>query len=245
MKLTTVLSCVNNNPDYYLFIPKQILFWAKFNINFIAVFVGEFIPEELKDYSENIILWDKNLDINTSFVAQNLRIYYPSLIKNLPVDELIMITDMDMLPMNKSYYCNELDNFGQDDFIYYRHVDGNQIYMCYNAAHPSTWGKIFEVNNIDEIEKKIYETYHNSYNGIPGSKGWFIDQELMYKHLINYSNLKILDRPIRRLEVTDYKNYLINNYNNFIHLYDDAHFHRNYKNNENYILDAERQINLI
>ena len=41
MKLTTVLASVNNNRDYYLFIPKQILFWEKFSIKFIAIFIGD------------------------------------------------------------------------------------------------------------------------------------------------------------------------------------------------------------
>ena len=35
MKLTTVLASTNNNPDYYMFIPKHILFWNKFDIKFI------------------------------------------------------------------------------------------------------------------------------------------------------------------------------------------------------------------
>jgi len=29
MKLTTVIGSVNNNPKYYMFIPKQILFWGE------------------------------------------------------------------------------------------------------------------------------------------------------------------------------------------------------------------------
>jgi hypothetical protein len=244
MKLTTVLASVNNNPEYYLFIPKQILFWQKFNIKFIAIFIGETIPEDLNNCSENIILWNKNLDINSSFVAQNIRIYYPSLL-DIPDDELVMITDMDMLPLNKSYYCDGLDDFKTEDFIYYRHIDGNQIYMCYNAAHPSVWKSVFSINNEEDIGKKIYETYNQFYNGIPGSTGWFTDQELMYKHLFNYPNLKVLNRPIKRLEMWNYDEYLKNKSRNFINLYDDAHFHRSYKKNEFYILHAENQINLL
>lgn len=200
MKLTTVLGSVNDNRDYYLFIPKQILFWKKFGIKFIAVYVGEKIPEELTNYSDNIILWNNNLDINTSFVAQNLRMYYTSLLE-LPQDELVMITDMDILPMSSTYYCNGLEKYNVDDFIYYRHIDGNQIYMCYNAAHPSLWSKMFKINCIEDIKNKIYSTYDKIYNGIPGSHGWFIDQEIMYSSLINYENLKVLNRPIKRLEM--------------------------------------------
>lgn len=241
MKLTTVLSCVNNNSNYYLFIPKQILFWGKFNIKFIAVFVGEKIPDELMDYKDNIILWNNNLDLHTAFVGQNLRIYFPAMI-HLPDDELIMITDMDMLPTKPDYYCSGLEHFNKDDFIYYRYVDGNQIYMCYNAAHPSIWQKVFNVYNENDIINKINETYNVSYNGVPGSTNWCIDQEVMYSKLINYPHLKILNRPISRLEVYDYINRLNHGQDNFLKYYDDVHFHRNYKNNEPLILHAEYQL---
>ena len=241
MKLTTVIGSVNLNPEYYMFIPKQILFWKHFDINFIAIIVGEHIPDELKIYSENIILWNKNLNLNTAFVAQNLRLYYTSLI-NLPNDSLVMITDMDMLPMNNIYYTEGLENFNKEDFIYYRHVDKNQIYMCYNAAHPHTWSTVFNIKNTDDIERKINETYNDEYTGIPGHKGWFIDQEIMYKNLINYKNLKILNRPIKRLEMNDFKNLLNNNFTQFISNYDDAHFHRSYFKNIELISNAEKQL---
>lgn len=243
MKLTNVLASVNNNREYYLFIPKQILFWEKFNIKFTAVFVGDKIPDEIIDCSNNIILWNKNLDLNTSFVAQNLRIYYSGLLE-LPNDEMVMITDIDMLPMSSSYYCDGLENFTIDDFIYYRHIDGNQIYMCYNAAHPSIWKKVFDINNVEDIENRIYETYNKNYNGIPGSNGWFIDQEIMYSYLINYPNLKVLNRPIKRLEMWHFANHLVNNNTNFVKNFDDAHFHRSYTKNEMLILNAEKQLSI-
>lgn len=241
MKLTTVLSATNLNRDYFLFIPKQILFWEKFNIKFIAILVGENIPEELKEYSSNIILWNKNLKLNTVFVAQNIRIYYPALI-NLPDDEMIMITDMDMLPTNDKYYKNGLENFTQNDFIYYRHIDGNQIYMCYNAAHPKTWGKIFDIDSETCIENKINDTYINNYDGVPGSTGWFKDQEMMYIKLINYPHLHVLDRPLTRLETWIHCDHINNKNDNFISKYDDAHYHRSYLNNIDLILNAEKQI---
>jgi len=241
MKLTTVIGSVNLNSQYYMFIPKQIIFWKHFNINFIAVIVGENIPEELKEYSNNIVLWNKNLHLNTAFVAQNLRMYYTALI-NLPDDELVMITDIDMLPMNNAYYTEGLEQFKKDDFIYYRNIDGNQIYMCYNASHPQTWSKIFKIYNEFDIEKKINDTYNVNYTGIPGNTCWYIDQEIMYKNLINYPNFKILNRPIKRLEMGDYNNLLNNNFTNFISNYDDAHFHRSYFKNLHLILNAEKQL---
>lgn len=242
MRLTTVISSVNNNPKYYLFIPKQILFWKRFNIKFIAIFVGNKIPQELEPFKDNIILWNKNLDLNTAFVSQNIRMYYIALLK-LPDDEMVMITDMDMLPMNDTYYTSDLEKFTKKDFIYYRNIEvKNQIYMCYNAAHPETWSNIFKINNEDDIESKLNTTYDKRYNGIPGSNGWTTDQLLMYSNLINYPHLKILNRTIKHLTLKQYKYYLHKNVNYFIHLYDDCHFHRDFISNNHFIIDAEHQL---
>ena len=241
MRLTTIIASTNSNPNYYLFIPKQIKFWSHFNINFIGIFVGESIPFELEEYSQNIILYNRNPNINSVYIAQNIRMYYPSLL-DLPEDELVMITDMDMLPMNDSYYKTGLENFSKDDFIYYRHIDQNQIYMCYNAAHPKTWSKVFGINTIDDIEEQIEKSYDKTYTGVPGESGWYSDQLIMYSKLISYPYLKVLNRPIKRLEVRMYLNHLQRGNNNFISLYDDGHFHRSYKANQNIILHAEKQL---
>jgi len=241
MILSTVLASVNNNPKYYMFIPKQIKFWKYFNIKFIAIFVAENIPDELKEYSTNIILYNKNLNLNSAYVAQNIRIYYPSLL-SLPMDEILMITDMDMLPTNDVYYKNGLEKYNINDFIYYGSIMGNQIIMCYNAAHPTTWSTVFNIKTIDDIENIINKNYNTSYNGIPGSTGWFIDQEIMYKNLINYKYLRVLNRPIKRLEVDQYIKHLQHRHINFISKYDDVHFHRDYFNNEKLINNAEMQL---
>ena len=70
MKLSIVLSAVNSNPAYYMFITKQILFWGSFNIKNYSVFIGSSLPEQLKPYSNNIILFSKNLDMNDAYVSQ-------------------------------------------------------------------------------------------------------------------------------------------------------------------------------
>jgi hypothetical protein len=64
----------------------------------------------------------------------------------------------------------------------------------------------------------------------------------MYKNLINYEHLKVLNHCVRRLEVNHYKTLLNSNRINFIQEYDDMHFHRSYQNNEALILNAEQQL---
>jgi hypothetical protein len=234
MKLTTVLCAVNNNPEYYLFVPKQILFWAKFGIKFVTVFVGAAIPTELQG-CDNVILWTQNADLNPAYVAQNMRIYYPALL-DLPDDEAVMITDMDMLPMSPGFYKDGLEAFTKQDFVYYRHVDGNQIYMCYNAAHPATWGNVFGVRTEADVAEKLEANYNKNYNGVPGETGWYTDQLVLYRNLIHYPHLKVLNRPLRRLEMWNF------NGRTDVRHYDDAHFHRSFFDNAHLIAFAEKQL---
>jgi hypothetical protein len=241
MKLTTVFGSTNDNPKYYKFIPKQIKFWKAFGIKFVGLFVGSTLPVELEEYKDNIILWTHNSDINSVFVAQNIRIYYPAVL-NLPDDEAVMITDMDMLPMNHTYYTAGLEAFTKEDFIYYRHIDGNQIYMCYNAAHPTAWGTVFNVGTEKDVETILNHTYNKTYDGRPGMSGWFTDQEIMYKQLKEYPHLKVLNRPIKRLECNNVRPCLQNRRHIDVLKYDDFHVHRNYDSNIQLILYAERQI---
>jgi hypothetical protein len=241
MKLTTVIASVNDNPEYYMFIPKQIKFWNKFNIKFIAIFVGRELPSILESYKDNIILWNSLLFLNTAYLGQNVRMYYAAIL-DLPAGEGVMITDMDMLPTSSNYYTSGIEQFTDDDFIYYRHIEGNEIFMCYNTAHPTLWSKLFNIKSKQDIEKCLFKEYNFSYSGIPGSTGWFTDQYIMYSTLKDYPNLKVLNRPLQRLEMDEYIYRLNLGHTNFISEYDDAHFHRSYYENEELILDAEKQL---
>ena len=247
MKLTTVISSVNSNSDYYNFLPYQILFWNKFDIKFICIFVGEKIPDELVEFKDNIILWNKNLDLHSVYVAQNIRMFYTSLI-DLPDDEGIMLTDMDMLPCNDTYYKEGIELFTKEDFIYYRYIDeiDKHIYMCYNIAHPSVWSTIFNIKNEIDIENELNNNYVQGYNGIPGdnfgSIGWCSDQDYLTKKLLQYNKFHILNKSIKRLEVINYYKHLQLNQNNFLHLYDDVHFHRSFTKNINLIKHATQQM---
>jgi hypothetical protein len=244
MRLTTVLGSVDNCPRYYKFIPIQIFFWNKINVKFICVFAGKEIPPELKQYQKNIILWNKNSNLKGAYLGQNLRMYYASLLK-LPDDELVMITDMDIFPTNFDYFTKGLENFKIDDFIYYRNIVGNQIYMCYNAAHPKTWSTCFNIKNIKDIENKLIENYPHDYDGVPGKSGWFTDQLIMYNVLHNYPNLKVLNRRVQHLQVNVFRDRLNNGDKNFMNEYTDVHYHRSYDRNEDIIMNGMQQMNEI
>jgi len=245
MKLTTVLASVNSNSNYYTFIPFQIKIWKHFGIRFLVIYASDKIPEELLEYHDNIILWDKNSNLNSAYLGQNLRMYYAALL-NLPKDEMVMITDMDMLPTCEDYYKNGLEEFNQEDFVYYRYIyqyeEKREIFMCYNAAHPSTWAKVFNIHSEADVENTLQEKYRDDYDGIHGGKHWTTDQEIMYEKLINYTHFKILNRNTKRLDMDDLYTRLERGERNFIKNYHDVHFHRSYFNHRDVILKIMDEI---
>jgi hypothetical protein len=60
---------VTNNSEYYSFVPVQIRFWKRFNIKAIIVFIGEDLPDELKEplqqiNIENFVPSGSNISLN-------------------------------------------------------------------------------------------------------------------------------------------------------------------------------------
>lgn len=241
MRLTTVVASVNENPEYFRFIPCQIAIWASFHIRFVAVFAGSEIPKELSPYSENIILWDRTAELHPVYLGQHLRIYYPALL-SLPANEMVMITDIDMLPTSGGFYKEGMDGFTTDDFIYFRFIEGNQMFMCYNCAHPSVWSRLFRISDEKDIEKRLLENYPQHYEGVPGGHGWYSDQELLFRAVIHYQHLRILDRPHRRLTREEFFSHLERGDDAFLQCYDDFHAHRNFSYNKDLIQEVMKRL---
>lgn len=186
MKLDCVLSACNLNPMYMEFIPIFIKTWNKLYplVEVKIVFISSYLPEELKEYKQNIILFEPILNISTAFISQYIRLLYPAL---LNYSNGIMITDIDMLPMNNTYYSNYIENYDNDKFIYLRdvliHTD-KQIAMCYNVATSNTWKDVFHIYSIEDIRKRLIHRFQNiPFVEGPGQSGWFTDQEDLFKHI--------------------------------------------------------------
>ncbi len=185
MKLEYVLTACDLNPLYCDFIPPFIQAWNKLHpgVKVVIVLISDELPEQLKTYASNIVLFPPIEGLHTAFQAQAIRLLYPAL---LDTCEGVLITDMDMIPMNHSYYTKNIDVVTNDKFICFRDVlqQYREIAMCYNLATPQVWGRLFdiasEVNIIDTLKLWYQGT---NYLGIPGKSGWTTDQTTLYKVL--------------------------------------------------------------
>lgn len=186
MKVGTVLTASDLNPLYVDFIPNFIKAWSKLfpEIDIVIVLVANEIPEFLLPYSKCIRICHPLPGINTPFQAQCIRLIYPQFIER---NEGVLITDMDMLPMNRFYYENAIKNISDDTFVSYRNcLLPQEIPICYNIAVPNIWKKMFEGGSLES-----WYVGTNS-DGIHGGVGWSTDQLVLIKKFNEYPGKKII-----------------------------------------------------
>lgn len=179
MKIDTVILSSDDNPNYIQFWPIVSEAWSLMGIEPILIYTGE---EKLKLKGNVINYGIKN--INSSFVAQNIRILYPSLLS----DRTCLVSDMDILPLSKNYFVDSVLNFNENSFIIYRPDAGlpsNMISLCWIAAASKTWYELFKVDSEKKIEKYLKKWYTKNYS-IQGT-AWYTDQIKLRKYVNKFS----------------------------------------------------------
>jgi len=241
MKLDCILTACNTNELYIDFIPIFIKSWTKLypsiDVKIIFIIDSNTIPDKFKEFTDNIILFKPIDNISTSFISQYIRLLYPCI---LNYENGIMITDIDMIPMNDNYYTKNIENIENNKFIYLRDVcinDYKQIAMCYNVGLNSTWSSIFNIKNIEDINKRLIDVYKNiNYVDGHGKSGWGTDQIDFYNYVMKWNketnNFIILNDKNTGYNRLDRNTFDLNNQIEMLikkGYYSDYHCYRPYK----------------
>lgn len=177
MKIGTVLVATDLNPLYVRFVPSFITAWKILvpEADICVVLIADRLPPFLGRFADHIRLFPPIPGVHSAFQAQCIRLLYPRLITR---NEGVLITDMDMLPMNRSYYVDSIASIPDDHFVVYRDVClPHEISMCYNVAHPSTWISMFGREDAVTLLRSWNTTVQ--YSGEHGGSGWNTDQVIL------------------------------------------------------------------
>lgn len=181
MKLDYVLVACNDNKHYLDFWPAVKTAWQEVvGVLCYMIYVGEALPENLK--TDPGVIWFKPIEgWPTATQAQVIRLLYPAL---LDCSGAVMISDMDMIPMQSGFFRDGLSLFSDSQFVSLRGIDEHekQIYMCYVAATPRTWRDMFKIETIEDI-RSVMTALSQQYpaDGMHGGNGWCTDQIVLYK----------------------------------------------------------------
>ena len=134
MKLDCVLTAVNENLLYLDFIPIFIKTWNKLypDVDVKIILIAKDIPDKFLSFKNNLILFEPIDNVITSFTSQFIRLLYPCI---LDYKNGVLITDIDILPMNKTYYTENIieykRNGGDDNIKIIGYLDENNdpVYM--------------------------------------------------------------------------------------------------------------------
>jgi len=214
MKLDCVLVACNENPHYLDFWPIVKEAWPRVvGVPVKMVYVSNELPETLA--SDPDVLFFKAIESwPTATQAQCIRLLYPALLSCGPV----MLSDMDMIPMQKNFFVQGFSKFSEDQFVSLRGIDENykNIYMCYAGATPNVWSEVFGVRTEDDI-RDLLTKWSKEYpsNGRHGSDGWATDQERLYASAKAYGQKVPLGLlpcvPIPRVDRIDNEIYRFSN----------------------------------
>jgi len=191
MRIGTVVTATDTNPLYIEFIPMFIKAWKKVlpEVDIHILLIAESIPEIYSSYKDNIILVKPIPGVHTAFHAQCIRLLYPRDVKRNT--EAVIITDMDMIPLNNSYYTKPIEYIDNDVFVVYRDVLlPTEIPMCYVAALPNIWSSVFGKDQTEDLIKQWYQ--HSQYSGIHGGSGWNTDQLILTRMFKLWNGKKLV-----------------------------------------------------
>jgi len=189
MRLTHVLLASDLNPRYLEFWPLVSRAWTEVvGVEPVLVLVAreEEAPAELLE-DPRVRRFEPVEGVHTAFQAQCIRLLYPAL---LDADGAVLISDMELMPMNRGYWHEPLAALDASFFVAYRDVLSSQsmVAIAYNAAEPRTWSEVFGIRSEDDVRERLSQWAEpREYDGVRGGSGWFTDQVVLHDTLAEWS----------------------------------------------------------
>jgi hypothetical protein len=225
MKIKYAITSCNDNPLYYEFWPVISKVWSEFlNIEPILIYIGDELPIGLENNKYGkIIRFSPISNIPTSSQSQFIRLWYPQLFP----DDVCITTDIDMIPLSKWYFKDQISSISEDKFIALN-LEGLSYSICYNIAK----GKVFK-STLD-LKDSFGDTLIPFYNNVLKKDGrvWFTDEKYLADK-INPNDIIVIKRKNVRQNRIDRNFWSYDPASVKIGLYYDCHSLRPYSKYKN------------
>jgi hypothetical protein len=190
MKIDRAIVACDDNPLYTEFWPVVAESWSLLNIKPTLFLISD--NQQVDESLGDVIRISPLEGIPTSFQAQCVRMLGPTMFP----DETSIMSDIDMMPLNKKYFVDNIKDIPSEDFVifssdaYEKQPDFPCYPMCYNAAKGSIYKEIFKYDMSEY--KEAMEDWHSL------GHGWTTDERVLYSRFTewqqNNNNFKLLRR---------------------------------------------------
>ena len=189
-EINYVIISSDDNPMYKDFYPIVAKRW--YDLGFKTYYVNITDSDGIEKNEWGIIHKIKALDfVSTGFQSQVVRLFSSKFIEGN-----IMMSDIDMLPINGDYYKQYLNELTDDNVIIYSgqpYGDVPYYPMCYVLSNSKNFRKYLDIENIDFSEycKILSDNY---------DQAWNTDENFMWEKFENFRDKLIIknDRDFSR-----------------------------------------------
>jgi hypothetical protein len=189
MKIKYAIMGSNMNPLYYDFWPIISKVWKE--VFDIIPVLGLICDEDSKLIQDQygLVKKFKTIDgIDDGLQSQIVRFYLPSIL-----DDVSITSDIDMMPLSKKYFINNIQNFDENKFYVMTSdnpecIINKEYQMCYNIAKPEMFKDVL----------KIEDSWLEFVNKLKNlGFGWTTDQRYLYDMVNTYEkkeNIVLMNR---------------------------------------------------
>lgn len=183
LKIDRVILSTNDNPNYIQFWPVAAKAWQE--IVGVRPTLALIASKEVQVDTRygDVIRFEPIAGVSTAFYAQCVRLLLPALFPT----EGCLLADIDMMPLQRKFFIDNIKKISDDAFVIYRDKAywfwKPRVYMCYNAAKGKVFQEIFGATSYQDIPD-IIARWHQL------GLGWSTDERLLYTYLKSWKKRK-------------------------------------------------------
>lgn len=203
-----VILSTDTHADYIEFWPVVARVWSSMGIRPTLALIAT--PDVVIDETiGDVIRFEPIPGVPNGLYAQVIRLLLPIYFE----EDVCLISDIDMIPLDKDYFIQGAARVPEHAFLMYRELPAHwrRVQMCYNAAKGKLFKEIFRINSPAEIPARVAAWHNLDY-------GFYTDEKVFFLYLVQWPGYRtrcaqLRDGTIRRLDRTEWK-YTLNQFKN-------------------------------
>ncbi len=172
----------DKNPLYLDFWPIVAKAWNRMGITPTLALIGDG-DIEVDETLGDVIRLKSIPGVSDGLYAQMVRLLLPICFD----EEICLLSDIDLIPISKSYYLDRVKDLSPDVLVMYRdtaYPPGMERYpMCYIAAKGSLFKEIFGISCVEDIPNLVKKWADMKL-------GFETDEKLLYRYLHAWRNFE-------------------------------------------------------
>jgi len=178
MRIDRVILATDGNDLYADFWPLVAAAWQRFGIRPTLAVIGDEV--QVDERLGEVIRFEPLTGVPTGLHAQAIRLLLPTLFP----DDVCLLSDIDMLPLNGRYFTSAVSAVAPDRFVVFRDAayaaQERRFPICYNAARGATFLEIFGNGSKRTIAASISEWAGRNL-------GWHTDELVLHEYVSRWS----------------------------------------------------------